>query len=82
MYRAVTEYLLGIQADFNGLVIDSALPTEWETLSAEREFRGAKYLITYRRGEDKGLYVGSKKVQGKKVPMAKVGEVVRVEVVL
>ena len=82
MYRAITEFLLGIQADFDGLIIDPALPTEWDNVTAEREFRGAKYVISYRRGENKGLYVGGKKIKGNKVPVMETGSSCQVEIIL
>lgn len=82
MYRAITEFLLGVQADFDGLIIDPAFPAAWDNVRAEREFRGATYCIKYRRGEDKGLYVNGKKINGKKVPIAQAGESVQVEIIL
>lgn len=69
LYRAVTEYILGIQADFDGLKISPCLPTEWDEIQVEREFRGANYLISYRRGENKGLFVDNKKILGNKIPL-------------
>ena len=73
LYRAVTEYILGIQADFDGLKIVPCLPSEWKELNAEREFRGARYFITYRRGEEKGTFVDGKKVDGNKIPLFEKG---------
>ncbi|MBR6703060.1 MAG: hypothetical protein IKL76_00705 [Clostridia bacterium] len=79
LYRAITEYILGIKADFDGLKIEPCLPSAWQEITAEREFRGAKYVISYRRGEDKGLFVDGKKMDDKKIPTFAVGTTHQVE---
>ena len=73
LYRAVTEYILGIQADFDGLKVVPCVPSEWQEVSAERDFRGARYFISYRRGEEKGLFVDGKKLDGNKIPVFEKG---------
>ena len=50
-----------------------SVPSEWKELNAEREFRGARYFITYRRGEEKGTFVDGKKVDGNKIPLFEKG---------
>ncbi len=45
MYRAVLEYMAGIQPDYNGFYIRPCLPKEWPSVSVERELRGKKYSI-------------------------------------
>ena len=37
--------MLGVQADYDGLLIDPCLPSEWERCEVERSFRGAAYHI-------------------------------------
>ncbi|MGN1053464.1 MAG: hypothetical protein ACI4SH_08775, partial [Candidatus Scatosoma sp.] len=43
---------------------------EWNYVKAERVYRGARYRIVYRRGEDKGIVVNGEKVTGNKIPIA------------
>lgn len=45
-YVAATRYMLGIQPDFDGLVIDPCIPAAWDKFSVTRIFRGANYHIT------------------------------------
>lgn len=45
MYVAVTQYILGIRPSWKGLLIDPCLPSEWENVKIEREFRGCRYQI-------------------------------------
>ncbi len=44
-YVAITQYILGIRPDFDGLVIDPCLPAELEEVEVVRIFRGVRYEI-------------------------------------
>ncbi len=79
LYRAVTEYILGIQADFDGLKIQPCLPSEWQEVKVERDFRGARYLISYARGVNKGIFVDGKKIIGNKIPVFAIGTTHNIE---
>ena len=46
MYIAVTQYILGVRASWEGLEIDPCIPSEWKDLKLERDFRGCRYYIT------------------------------------
>lgn len=46
MYVAVTQYMLGIRAAWNGLIIDPCLPEEMLPAKVIRVFRGCRYDIT------------------------------------
>ena len=39
-YMVVTEWMLGIRRDFEGLRIDPCLPTHWKRCEIQRSFRG------------------------------------------
>lgn len=47
--RVLVEGVLGIQARLAGLHISPELPTAWDHLRVQRQFRGATYDITFRR---------------------------------
>lgn len=49
MYVAITQYILGIRASWDGLVIAPCVPSDWETFSVKREFRGCMYNITFNK---------------------------------
>jgi cellobiose phosphorylase len=72
-FRAMTEGILGVRADFEGLRIDPAMPSAWRECELTREFRGARYHILLRnphgiqRGEV-GIEVDGEPVQGNLVP--------------
>jgi cellobiose phosphorylase len=44
-YYAITQYILGIQPDYDGLVVDPCIPKSWDGFKIKREFRGAIYNI-------------------------------------
>jgi len=45
-YYAATHYMLGIRPDFDSLVVDPCIPSDWKELHIKRNFRGANYNIT------------------------------------
>ena len=51
MYVAVTQYMLGIKAKYDGLEINPCLPKEMLTAKVTRVFRGCKYEITITKNE-------------------------------
>ena len=74
-YVAITQWILGIRPEHDGLRIDPCLPPDWDGFEAVRRFRGAEYRIRVRRGE--GATSG-----GVLVPPAAPGSSVDVDVVV
>ncbi len=60
--------MLGVKADYRGLVIDPCLPSEWDDVSVVREYRGGQYEIIINRGSEKGIWLDGKKMDGKVLP--------------
>ncbi|MDR7333994.1 GH36-type glycosyl hydrolase domain-containing protein [Roseateles asaccharophilus] len=48
-YRSVIEGLCGLRGHAEGLLVKPQLPSSWDSLSAEREFRGARFKLQVRR---------------------------------
>lgn len=44
-YTAATRWILGVRADYNGLVVDPCIPSDWEGFEVSRQWRGASYHI-------------------------------------
>ncbi|MNB80531.1 N,N'-diacetylchitobiose phosphorylase [compost metagenome] len=44
-YVAITQAILGIQPDFDGLKVDPCIPAEWDSFEITRVFRGDTYVI-------------------------------------
>ncbi len=71
---AISQYILGIAADFDGLKIDPSIPHQWDGMKATRQFRGATYDITVKNPNHvckgvKSMTVDGKAVDGNVIPV-------------
>ncbi|MDE6729784.1 MAG: glycosyl transferase [Oscillospiraceae bacterium] len=86
-FVAVSQYILGVIPDWNGLKIDPSIPHEWDGFTAERQFRGATYKITVKNPDhvNKGVVsmtVDGEAVDGNVIPAKEAGTVHEVVVTL
>ncbi len=82
-FVAITQWILGIRPELNGLRVDPVLPASWPGYTATRRFRGATYQISVRREPGEALLVvDGQRIQGTLVPLAAAHTSVRVEVIL
>lgn len=87
MQKVAYNWICGIRASKEGLVIDPAIPASWKSFKAKRKFRNATYYIEVQNpnGANKGvkeLTVDGKKLNGNIVPAFSDGKEHRVTVVL
>lgn len=73
-FYAVTQYMLGIRPEYDGLCIDPCLPHDWKEFRVKRKFRGSVYDIIVKNdnGGSKGLIsleADGKKINGNIVPL-------------
>lgn len=45
LFKVTLDWILGIRATFEGLLIDPCIPKTWKKYSVKRKFRGATYMI-------------------------------------
>ena len=89
-FVAITQWILGVRPELDGLRVDPVIPSAWPGFSATRRFRGATYEITARRArtldsgmaEGAGTRVNGRRIVGTLLPLASPGETITVEVVL
>lgn len=86
-FVAVSQYILGIIPDYDGLKIDPSIPSDWEGFTAVRKFRGATYNITVKNPHyiSKGIEsvtVDGKEIDGNILPVFENGKTVEVEVIM
>ena len=55
-FVAITQYILGIRPDFDGLLIDPKLPKELDHVIVKRQFRETLYIIEMKHHDKKGIY--------------------------
>jgi cellobiose phosphorylase len=83
-FVAVSQYLLGVRPEHDGLVVDPQIGPDVPSFSVTRVARGARYEITVTNGGAPGargrLVVDGAAVEGSTVPYAPAGSTVRVEV--
>ena len=44
-FLAVSQYILGIRPEYDGLLVDPCIPASWRSFTARRRYRGANYNI-------------------------------------
>lgn len=64
-FVAVSQWILGIRPDYDGLVIDPCIPSKWKGFSASRSFRGCRYFITVRNPKKVSKGVAKMTIDGK-----------------
>jgi len=66
MQKVAYNWICGIRATKEGLIIDPAIPKKWKSFKAQRTFRGACYEIEVLNKSGKGHGVRERWVDGKK----------------
>lgn len=74
LFRDITELMLGVQADYDGLTLNPCLPSGWKEISIRREYRGSVYRIDIRnpQGLETGtltIVVDGKSINGNVLPV-------------
>jgi cellobiose phosphorylase len=71
-FVAITQAILGIQPQYDGLEIKPVIPSDWQGFEAVRQFRGVRYEISVSRkgpGNKVSLEVEGKPVPGTLIPL-------------
>ncbi len=82
-FVAITQYILGLMPEYNGLKIDPSIPKEWDGYTLTREFRGDTYVVEVKNPKHigrgvKSIIVDGKKIDGNLIPFAGDGQTHRV----
>lgn len=86
-FVAISQYILGIKPEYDGLMIDPSIPKAWDGYTIIRQFRGDTYRINVKnpnhvsQGVAK-VTVDQKEITGNILPLFGDGKVHDVEVVL
>ena len=73
-FYAITQYILGIQPTYDGIVVDPCIPAEWKGYSIQRKFRGTTYQIVVENPDKvrkgvKELWLEGNLIKGNKIPV-------------
>ncbi len=86
-FYVISNYILGVKPDWDGLRIDPCVPHTWDSYEVTRRFRGATYHIAIRNPEHvccgvKSVTVDGQALDGNVLPVFGDGRQHEVEVVL
>ena len=86
-FAAITQYILGVKPDYQGLAVNPCVPKDWDGFNFTRKFRGATYNISVKNPEHvskgvKAMTVNGAAVEGFVIPVQPEGETVTVEVIM
>ena len=74
MYRAITEYMIGVRPVKNGLFVKPCFPKHWNKAFIFRVFRERKYEIEFVRAEKEKIIFNGRELEGNVLPIGKLGE--------
>ena len=86
-YYSASQYLLGIQPNYDGLTIDPCIPKTWDGFKVKRTFRDAVYNIVVKNPQHvskgvKEVKVNGEPIDGNCIPAYPAGSELNVEVVM
>ena len=81
-FLSISQAILGIQPDYDGLRIVPCVPDSWKEFTVRRRFRGTTYVVHVLRTGDFGITANGERVTGNKVPLFPDLEQVQVEVTI
>ena len=73
-FLAISQYILGIQPDYDGLIINPCIPEKWTGFKITRKFRGTTFNIEVQNPTNvssgvKELWIDGIKTGGNKIPV-------------
>jgi cellobiose phosphorylase len=69
-FYTISQYILGIRPEYNGLLLDPKIPENWGDFIISRKFRGAIYTISVVKGVEKGkVFVDGKETGSMLLPI-------------
>ncbi|MBQ9854570.1 MAG: glycosyl transferase, partial [Clostridia bacterium] len=86
-YYVISNYVLGIKPDWNGLTIDPCIPKDWAGYKISRRFRGAIYEIEIKNESKvckgvKKLIADGEEISGNTIPAYGDGKVHKITAIL
>ena len=86
-FVALSQYILGIRPDYDGLIIDPSIPADWDGFEVYREFRGKKLTIKVQNPNHKShgvseIVINGEAISGNQIPLVKMKPENTVTVVL
>jgi cellobiose phosphorylase len=86
-FVAMTQWILGIRPEFDGLVVDPCIPSGWDGFEVQRKYRGSIYRIRVHNPQKiskgvRSVVVDGKPIAGNTLPIFGDGKEHAVEVIM
>ncbi len=87
LFVIITQQMLGIQPEFNGLLVNPKIPASWKQYRVKRIVRGITYDIIVQNPNNKEtgvkeIFLDDKRVESNLIPYFKDGKMYKVKVVM
>lgn len=86
-FYAITQYILGIKPDYDGLLINPCIPPKWDGFKMKRKFRGATYHVEVKNPDHvskgvKQVMVNGELIDNNLIPILKPDNDHKIEVIM
>ena len=86
-FVAISQYILGVIPEYDGLKVDPCIPEDWDGFTAVRKFRDNTYNITVKNPENvskgiKSITLDGVRINGNILPVFEAGSTHEVEVIM
>ena len=86
-FYAITQYILGVRPEYDGLRVDPCIPKKWDGFKMQRKFRGATYQLDIKNPDhvSKGvrqIIVNGETLNSNKIPLLEKGKNHKVEIIM
>ncbi|MTI56996.1 GH36-type glycosyl hydrolase domain-containing protein [Geosporobacter ferrireducens] len=87
VYQASVKYILGVRPNYEGLMIDPCIPSQWKGFRMRKHFRNAVFEIDVKNPEGickgiKQVLLDGKEIEGQIIPVLEDGKVHNVQVIM
>ena len=78
-FYAITQYILGVRPEYDGLRVDPYIPEKWEGFKMQRKFRGATYQLEIENPDHvskgvKEMMINGESINSNKIPLLEKGK--------
>lgn len=86
-FYAITQYILGVRPEYDGLRVDPCIPKKWDGFKMQRKFRGATYQLQIKNPDHvskgvKQIIVNGATINSNKIPLLEKGKNHMVEIIM
>ncbi len=86
-FYAITQYILGVRPEYDGLRVDPCIPKAWDGFKMQRKFRGATYQLIIKNPDHvskgvKELIINGERSSSNIIPLLEKGKSHTIEIIM